>query len=97
MSGGNTQSDLENIKLAIDDCANQFHVDRRLILGMIIQESRGDVGVITTNSGEIDTAGLMQCGGCDGFVGQHDLGLVSHLNMRDSLVGICLIDLARLP
>jgi hypothetical protein len=40
---------------------------------MMMQESRGDVGVITTYSSGVPTAGLMQCSGCPGFPGQHGL------------------------
>lgn len=38
-----------------------------------MQESRGNVGVVTTYSGGLPTAGLMQCTGCPGFPGQHGL------------------------
>lgn len=76
-NSANTESDVTNIGVAIDTCAKQYHVDRRLILAMIVQESRGDVGVITTNSGQGPTAGLMQCLNCPGFPGQHGLSQVS--------------------
>ncbi|KAL5421201.1 hypothetical protein PMIN04_005817 [Paraphaeosphaeria minitans] len=73
LTGGNTVSDVANIELAIDSCANQYQIDRRLILGMMMQESRGNMGVITTYSGDLPTEGLMQCSGCLGFPGQHGL------------------------
>ncbi|KAF2438178.1 hypothetical protein P171DRAFT_526416 [Karstenula rhodostoma CBS 690.94] len=72
-TSGNTPTDTAYLKAAIDLCANQYHIDRRLILGIIMQESRGNVGVITTYSGSLPTAGLMQCSGCPGFPGQHGL------------------------
>jgi len=76
-STGSTADDVGRINVAIRECA-KLGVDERVILGIIMQESHGDVGVITTTSpGGIPTAGLMQCSGCQGFPGQHGLSQVS--------------------
>ncbi|KAF2185546.1 hypothetical protein K469DRAFT_531580, partial [Zopfia rhizophila CBS 207.26] len=73
-STGNTWDDIGRINVAIRECA-KLGVDERVILGIIMQESHGDVGVRTTFSpGEgIPTAGLMQCSNCPGFPGRHGL------------------------
>jgi len=76
LSTGNTGEDVGRIWNAIKECAKKG-VDERVILGIIMQESHGNVGVITTKSPDgIDTAGLMQCSGCPGFPGRHGLSQV---------------------
>jgi hypothetical protein len=76
-ANGDTGDDVGRIWNAIKDAAT-IGVDERVILGIIMQESHGDVGVRTTFSPEgIPTAGLMQCSGCQGFPGQHGLSQVS--------------------
>jgi len=85
-STGSTWDDIGRINVAIRESA-KLGVDERVILAIIMQESHGDVGVITTISpGGIPTAGLMQCSGCQGFPGRHALSQVSCHSGR------CLID-----
>lgn len=70
---GSTWDDVGRINVAIRECA-KLGVDERVILAIIMQESHGDVGVRTTISPDGQpTAGLMQCTGCPGFPGQHNL------------------------
>jgi hypothetical protein len=72
-STGDTGEDVGRIFNAIVEAA-KIGVDERVIFGIIMQESHGDVGVRTTVSPDgIPTAGLMQCSGCQGFPGQHGL------------------------
>ncbi|KAM7193649.1 hypothetical protein V8F20_008286 [Naviculisporaceae sp. PSN 640] len=73
VSTGNTRDDVDRIYVAIRDAAT-LGVDERVILAIIMQESHGNVGVITTTSpGGLPTAGIMQCSGCQGFPGTHGL------------------------
>lgn len=75
-STGSTWDDIGRINVAIRNAA-QMGVDERVILGIIMQESHGYVGVITTPSPEgIPTAGLMQCSGCPGYEGRTGLSQV---------------------
>ncbi|KAK8061812.1 hypothetical protein PG994_008178 [Apiospora phragmitis] len=71
-STGSTWDDVGRINVAIRNAASSIGVDERVILGIIMQESHGYVGVITTFSpGEgIPTAGIMQCSNCPGYPGQ---------------------------
>ncbi|KAK0705891.1 hypothetical protein B0T26DRAFT_656140 [Lasiosphaeria miniovina] len=72
-ASGSTSADITKIKVAIIDAA-KLGVDERVILGIIMQESHGYVGVQTTISPDgVPTAGLMQCTGCDGFPGKKGL------------------------
>ncbi|KAH7040881.1 uncharacterized protein B0I36DRAFT_16407 [Microdochium trichocladiopsis] len=71
---GSTWDDVGRINVAIWEASNQYSVDPRVILVIIMQESHGYVGVRTTYSYQgIPTAGLMQCSGCAGFPGQTNL------------------------
>ncbi|KAK7987251.1 hypothetical protein PG988_002239 [Apiospora saccharicola] len=72
---GSTWDDIGRINVAIRNAAASIGVDERVILGIIMQESHGYVGVQTTFSpGEgIPTAGIMQCSNCQGFPGQNGL------------------------
>ncbi|KAM7214744.1 hypothetical protein V8F06_009909 [Rhypophila decipiens] len=73
-STGSTEDDVNRIKVGIRQSANQIGVDNRVILAIIMQESHGNVGVVTNNSpGGIVTAGIMQCMGYPGYPGQHGL------------------------
>jgi hypothetical protein len=89
-SKGSTWDDIGRINVAIRECA-KLGVDERVILGIIMQESHGDVGVNTTTSpGGIPTRGLMQCSGCDGFPFTYGLSQVndsapSHYSLQTSL------------
>ncbi|KAK8122772.1 hypothetical protein PG984_011442 [Apiospora sp. TS-2023a] len=77
---GSTWDDIGRINVAIRNAAASIGVDERVILGIIMQESHGYVGVQTTFSpGEgIPTAGIMQCSNCQGFPGQNGLSQASH-------------------
>ncbi|KAK8075559.1 hypothetical protein PG997_010222 [Apiospora hydei] len=74
-STGSTWDDVGRINVAIRNAAASIGVDERVILGIIMQESHGYVGVRTTFSpGEgIPTAGIMQCSNCPGYPGQTGL------------------------
>ncbi|KAK7984307.1 Copper resistance protein CRF1 [Apiospora arundinis] len=74
-STGSTWDDIGRINVAIRNAAANIGVDERVILGIIMQESHGYVGVQTTFSpGEgIPTAGIMQCSNCPGYPGQTGL------------------------
>lgn len=75
---GSTQSDIAGIRSSCERIGNQYGVDPRVVLAMIMQESHGYVGVRTTYSWEgIPTAGLMQCWGCQGYPGRTGLSQVS--------------------
>ncbi|KAI1341797.1 hypothetical protein F5Y15DRAFT_413723 [Xylariaceae sp. FL0016] len=73
-SAGSTSKDIERINVAIRQSAADIGVDERVILGIMMQESRGYVGVQTTYSFEgIATGGLMQCSGVSGYDGKTGL------------------------
>ena len=74
-ASGDSDSDVGAIYNAIH--ANAGLVESRVILAIIMQESSGNVGVITTGN---DDAGLMQAQGSPGFPGQHNL---SQVPLRD--------------
>ncbi|KAK7994304.1 hypothetical protein PG991_015892 [Apiospora marii] len=89
---GSTWDDIGRINVAIRNAAASIGVDERVILGIIMQESHGYVGVVTTFSpGEgIPTAGIMQCSNCQGFPGQTGLSQVfvvdsSSPNLQDQI------------
>lgn len=71
---GSTWDDIGKINVGIRNAAKEIGVDERVILGIIMQESHGYVGVRTTVSpGGIPTAGIMQCSGCNGYPGRTGL------------------------
>jgi hypothetical protein len=73
---GDTGEDVGRIWNAIIECA-KIGVDERVILGIIMQESHGDVGAKVSYSFEgIPTGGIMQCAGDKGHEGQHGLSQV---------------------
>lgn len=77
LATGSTHDDVGRIFVGIVEASRQIGVDERVILGIIMQESHGNVGVITTyNMDGQPTAGLMQCLNCPGFPGQHGLSQV---------------------
>lgn len=74
---GSTLVDIAGIRNSCESIGNQYGVDPRVVLAIIMQESHGYVGVRTTYSWEgIPTAGLMQCSGCQGYPGQTSLSQV---------------------
>lgn len=72
LQAGDSNTDVNAIKNAIHQ--NAQSVESRVILAIMMQESSGNVGVITTGD---DDAGLMQAHGSPGFPGQHNLSQVS--------------------
>ncbi|KAK7961872.1 uncharacterized protein PG986_002697 [Apiospora aurea] len=93
-STGSTWDDVGRINVAIRNAAASIGVDERVILGIIMQESHGYVGVRTTYSpGEgIPTAGIMQCSNCPGYPGQTGLsqpkGLTKANVQKDQISGM---------
>ena len=86
LSTGNTGEDVGRIFNAIGEAA-KIGVDERVILCIIIQESSGNVGVITTTAPDgSHSAGLMQCDGSPGFPGQHGLSQVCQIFYFLSLI-----------
>ncbi|TVY78411.1 hypothetical protein LSUE1_G008296, partial [Lachnellula suecica] len=74
VDAGSTFDDVGRIAVAIENAAAQIGVDERVILGIIMQESHGYVGVQTTFDADgVPTGGLMQASGCSGFDGQNNL------------------------
>ncbi|KAK7739120.1 hypothetical protein SLS53_005756 [Cytospora paraplurivora] len=74
VAAGSTWDDVGRMRVAIQDAAAAFGVDERVILGIIMEESTGYVGVVTTwNVDGQATAGLMQASGCPGYPGQTNL------------------------
>ncbi|KAM0260088.1 hypothetical protein ACHAQJ_003013 [Trichoderma viride] len=67
---GSSWDDVGRINVAISAAAANIGVDERVILGIILQESTGYVGVQCTGG---DDCGLMQCEGCPSFAGQNEL------------------------
>ncbi len=73
---GDSGEDIGRIWNAVEECA-KLGVDERVIFCIIMQESTGNVGAITTtNRDGHSTAGLMQCDGSPGFDGRHSLSQV---------------------
>lgn len=74
VDAGSTWDDVGRIAVAIENAAADIGVDERVILGVIIQESSGYVGVTTTYDADGNpTGGLMQSEGCTGFDGENGL------------------------
>ncbi|KAG8169241.1 hypothetical protein KVR01_001990 [Diaporthe batatas] len=71
---GSTQQDVDHIRIAVTSVAASYGIDRRVLLGIIMEESHGGVGVATTyNADGLPTGGLMQASGCHGYEGQNNL------------------------
>lgn len=72
---------MDRIHVAISSVANTYGIDRRVLLGIMMEESHGGVGVVTTyNADGVPTGGLMQSSNCHGFDGQKNLGQVDTKN-----------------
>jgi hypothetical protein len=68
---------VDRLRIAIATVAVSYGIDARVLLGIIMEESHGDVGVVTTwNADGAPTGGLMQSSGCHGYDGQNNLPLV---------------------
>ncbi|KAJ1328280.1 hypothetical protein MN608_07616 [Microdochium nivale] len=71
---GSTWDDVGRLNVAIWNIANEFGIDPRVLLVMVMQESSGYVGVRTTYSWQgIATAGVLQCMNCPGYPGRNNL------------------------
>lgn len=69
---------MDRIHVAITSVANTYGIDRRVLLGIMMEESHGGVGVVTTyNADGVPTGGLMQASNCHGFDGQKNLAQVT--------------------
>lgn len=79
-TAGSSPSDVDGIRNGIHAAADGLNVDKRVILGIIIEESSGYVGVpAPSNMDGVPTAGLMQALGCPGFPGRTNLSQVSEV------------------
>ncbi|KXJ97316.1 hypothetical protein Micbo1qcDRAFT_171017 [Microdochium bolleyi] len=71
---GSTWDDVGRLNVAIWNIANEYGIDPRVLLVMVMQESSGYVGVRTTYSWQgIATAGVLQCMNCPGYPGRNNL------------------------
>ncbi|KAF3760818.1 hypothetical protein M406DRAFT_268516 [Cryphonectria parasitica EP155] len=74
VEAGSTTDDVGNIYTAISSVSAALGVDKQVILGIVIQESSGYVGVKTTYDADgVPTGGLMQASGCEGYDGKTNL------------------------
>ena len=74
---GDSGEDVGRIFNAINDAAKNIGVEERVILCIIMQESRGNVGVDGPKDQDgKTTGGLMQAEESPGFPGQHNLSQV---------------------
>ena len=76
LANGDTNSDVSNIVSAINNTARNTGIEERILLAIIMQESHGNVGIISTPPGLETDRGLMQVHDGPGFPGQHGLTLV---------------------
>ncbi|KAL1856913.1 hypothetical protein Daus18300_010567 [Diaporthe australafricana] len=74
LAAGSTSQDVDRLYVAITSVANSFSIDARVLLAVMMEESGGDVGVVTTwNADGQPTGGLMQASGCHGYDGKNNL------------------------
>lgn len=86
---GDTGEDIGRIYNAIVAAA-KLGVEERVILCIIMQESRGNVGVETPNDPDGNpTGGLMQAEGSPGFPGRHGLSQVRIRSLLDRTASFC--------
>lgn len=65
LQAGSTSDDVSQIAAAAQSVAASQGIDARVILAMILQESSGNVNVVTTTDQDGEgTGGLMQASGC---------------------------------
>ncbi|KAK2615742.1 hypothetical protein N8I77_002474 [Diaporthe amygdali] len=84
LAAGSTQQDVDRIYTAITGVASSSGIDPRVLLGIMMEESHGGVGVVTTwNADGQATGGLMQASGCHGFDGQNNLAQADITYMVD--------------
>jgi len=73
---------VDGIRIAVTSVAGSYSIDARVLLGIVMEESHGGVGVVTTtNADGVPTGGLMQTSGCHGYDGQNNLAQVSNDNI----------------
>lgn len=76
---------MDRIYTAITGVASSSGIDPRVLLGIMMEESHGGVGVVTTwNADGQATGGLMQASGCHGFDGQNNLAQVCRKDPQHS-------------
>lgn len=69
---------MDRIRVAITSVGKTYGIDPRVLLGMMMEESHGGVGVVTTyNVDGVPTGGLMQASNCHGYDGQNNLAQVT--------------------
>lgn len=68
---------MDRIRVAITTVAKSYDIDPRVLLGIMMEESHGGVGVVTTYDAEgVPTGGLMQASNCHGYDGKNNLAQV---------------------
>ncbi|KAI7784909.1 hypothetical protein LA080_008940 [Diaporthe eres] len=83
-AAGSTQQDVDRIRVAITSVGKTYGIDRRVLLGMIMEESHGGVGAVTTYDADgVPTGGLMQSSNCHGYDGQKNLAQADITYMID--------------
>ncbi|KKY39524.1 hypothetical protein UCDDA912_g00413 [Diaporthe ampelina] len=84
LGSGSTQQDVDRIRVAIASVAKTYGIDARVLLGIIMEESHGVVGAVTTwNADGVPTGGLMQASNCHGYDGQKNLAQTDITYMVD--------------
>ncbi|KAG6359252.1 hypothetical protein INS49_012773 [Diaporthe citri] len=83
-ASGSTQQDVDRIRVAITSVGKTYGIDRRVLLGMMMEESHGGVGAVTTFDADgVPTGGLMQASSCHGYDGQKNLAQAEITYMVD--------------
>lgn len=83
---------MDRIRVAITTIASSYSIDTRVLLGIMIQESHGHVGVVTTLDADgVPTGGLMQASGCHGYDGQQNLAQVTKDNILSIQLRLALL------
>lgn len=68
---------MDRIRVAITSVAKSYGIDRRVLLGIMMEESHGGVGVVTTYDADgVPTGGLFQASNCHGYDGKNNLAQV---------------------
>lgn len=68
---------MDSIRAAITSVSKYYGIDPRVLLGIMMEESHGGVGVVTTYDAEgVPTGGLMQAINCHGYDGKNNLAQV---------------------
>lgn len=68
---------MDGIRVAITNVSKYYGIEPRVLLGIMMEESHGGVGVATTYDAEgVPTGGLMQASNCHGYDGKNNLAQV---------------------